>query len=1247
METNTIRSQITPDLDSYADYHLSDNWRPQTEARLFTASPSSSVSENSVESHHDSPSTTQSAETTEQSEEAIVHNICMTPGPITGDSIPDNDPSKLSPVAPCSWTPFWLSTPILIVFSCIFTVLLLATVVLYHLSVLNQGLSTQSPDFYYSWKYGPTAVLVIVNALWTKIDFTIKISMPWKELQDKPESLQQSIHLDYISPILPILILAATAISTGLLNLESTEIAKERTDFHQKSELQLPENWVSAGLSNGLQPVAGYTYVGIHQYGLPAPPGTSEDTIIPAIEVPGATADTLCFKTQATGLRTEFECDALPTHNITVELIGSNTYYFIDVDIGGCAMTNATIAKHQYPQLAVEYGNFAWYPCNTNYSLSIGSEPKRTDTDGRLFVAEAEMKREKGGNAGHENPPKVVNYTAVVCKASYFTGTFEIQGGILVGGPQAGRLSSISATPTQVGSQLQGLSSSKLGQVVLDQIRATILTEMFDDWTFPALLSLIGQQPYLAYLQPELLSTTASRILSGVATQLLHDLAVQPASLNITGQTTKREHRLKVSKHSTIILSIIFGALVILPLFLLRFRAPHNLAVAPDSIAAMAFAIASHPILGKESIQQRHLAASEKKRKGSPKKTNSHFFRGHSSTKPMKQPPASLPADNDGSEPSYWWRPIASKNWFFAVTVAFSLSLIAILETLQHLSAKQSGIVKLSQSNTPIYTTYAPTALALTIAALYSSLVFATSLLTPYTTLSHGKANTTQALSFSCLGKLFPHAIYSAYKSRHYAIIMAMLGSFFGGFLTIIASGLFTTLDTVQLTNSSLMQSETFNFSSAESLYRNEVINLASLIEYKKMTFPRWTYQNLAIGKLIQGNSTQTYSHATSLSITVPAVRPRLNCSSVVISKWKVSAPNDRFSDDPIDDGHINLILDPNLKAHDWCEEPLLDSMPDNLFLPEDYHVPVNGEVTYIGSTQAHTYPMPTCPNVFLTPGTARVSRSVSDGNQTTHNVQLDLGTLVCYSNFEKLNVTLTFTLPNFELDSSHPPLIDESSVEVLLNEEGSPRFHVGLLGAVSELDRMTNYDDTMKGETSLPILKDAFLRTIMYGRNNRTIEELAGENNTANLLAAANGVYGRYVAQLLSQESRTNAASLIVYEGTIESNGGKSLHQNTTSKLILQILLAIMIICAISSKLLMPTTKVLLHNPCSIYGVTSLLISGSVLSRRLDLSAEHRNHDPKTILKDLFGGDLYTLKWWTSDSEQRHYGIDVDNTGD
>lgn len=116
------------------------------------------------------------------------------------------------------WNPFWLSPTILISLSSLLTLLSAATIVLWRLSVQDHGFELLTTN-HYAWTYGPTAVLTIIMSIWTQIAYCAKLLQPWQELKRGPTSAEQSVLLDYISPILPINLWKAGRLSHAVVLL--------------------------------------------------------------------------------------------------------------------------------------------------------------------------------------------------------------------------------------------------------------------------------------------------------------------------------------------------------------------------------------------------------------------------------------------------------------------------------------------------------------------------------------------------------------------------------------------------------------------------------------------------------------------------------------------------------------------------------------------------------------------------------------------------------------------------------------------------------------------------------------------------------------------------------------------------------------------------------------------------------------------------------------------------------------------
>lgn len=99
-----------------------------------------------------------------------------------------------------SWQPIWLRKTTLFAFLVLFISLAMSLILIRHLAARDQGLPMSISDNYYSWMYGPTAVLVVVVGLWRRVNYCVMVNQPWQELFKGPQAAEKAILLDYLSP---------------------------------------------------------------------------------------------------------------------------------------------------------------------------------------------------------------------------------------------------------------------------------------------------------------------------------------------------------------------------------------------------------------------------------------------------------------------------------------------------------------------------------------------------------------------------------------------------------------------------------------------------------------------------------------------------------------------------------------------------------------------------------------------------------------------------------------------------------------------------------------------------------------------------------------------------------------------------------------------------------------------------------------------------------------------------------------
>jgi hypothetical protein len=999
------------------------------------------------------------------------------------------------------------------------------------------------------------------------------------------------------------------------------------------------------------------------------PSGTSEDVVIPTIEVANHSSDILDYTTHTEGLKIKFECQAPSVTNVTrvypTPLDQSDIWdlaFTAVVETPGCVVTNVPVAfrpglrpldlkDHAIAKATQDYSTkFWWYTCNNGSGFRNGETryaPTNESATGlRLLAAVADLTFSPfNEDLGRYEDAELNKLTVTVCKPSYFISLFDVGKPDPVDGSAQAKLSANLNVPRK---QLSGLPDSALGAAVFNVIFESVLsTYSFEASLFSLLRSKNHQSPVSAFLDSDLLIKTSSEVLQGVAAQFLRLVAVQPSAKNLTGQITCREERLKVTTYSMGFICGFCGLLVIISLALIFIRPCSTIPMVPDSIASMAYILASDTVFKKTLIHQQlssRLPGSQWR--GKAPCLNSGFSRkssdvpGSSNSSKTEEYELACPSiQNEDSGTTSWWHPMASSNWFFALATGLPLSIIATLQILQHFSQMNNGLIDLQTISTPVLSTYIPVIIALGISGLYSSTEFIVVLFTPFVTLKRSDAITFRALNFSPFGKLLPQTLYLSFKSRHYAAMLAILASLVGSFLNIVTSGLYTTIDSPRYLHVPVTQTDTFN-----STMNNDKFDLAfevsSLIEFRGMQFPKWTYEELVFNGWSKPSlPLDVEGQAKHLTAVVPAIRPRLNCTEVVNTKW-ISGQG----------------LTATLVVRDWCDALPTANISRTVLHQGYYSTFRRGQEEYVGrvdNTASVFYSLfrdnkdHGCPTISVTLGLVRAPNNTLRKNGTEHDAELDVTLLLCHQLIEQVNTELSLRLPGLVLDEGRPPVPDESSVKLLVNPNGSSKFphEMGNL-----IDRISSAAPTVFQEASGNVTAadtNPVILTLTHGRSGRPIEELAGKKNARNLANALNAVYGRYMAQALSMTMRiqndANTLSPEAYDGVVELDGPKRLYQNNTSKLVIQIMLGVMIICAVAVKLLLPTREVLLHNPCSIHGITSMLIDGSLVSKETVSSAQNWKGNSKDLLERVYGGKTYTLKWWTSRDGKKWYGIDVD----
>ncbi|KAM5353963.1 hypothetical protein ACJ41O_000613 [Fusarium nematophilum] len=917
------------------------------------------------------------------------------------------------------WTPIWLSKTVLVIFALVFACMMLATGLLYHFSEENNGISTQKESNHYGWKYGPTALLVVVAALWRQVDHQNKMLMPWKELQQGPSPTEKSLLLDYVSPILPtalwgaiksrhwavvlsitghLLILGTTIFSTGLLILESTEVTRKSSDFSLKGEFQI-DNPRDKYLAYKVGPAAAQLYYGIHFQGLHFPPGTSEDFIVPELQLPDGSSD-LNYTLTTDGIQVGLDCEILPITNGTQahmpwrSILGS--FIVADISAPGCDIKGVTIGVgpdhyyyHQENATQNYQGLFEVYPCNVDFNFATdyimdndtATREMLADVyaDQRVVMSVADL-RISPYNVTRSNPDYfyVKEVKVALCKPSYNLQKFDVQTSSLINGSAQAVMSSAAKGAPK---RLPGWPDGALAMGVRTAARMFYLGPGGEDYalsqevpTFFQLMSMKnGNTSVSAFLDEDLLVETGTNVFKGIATQILRQITLQPTDKKVTGEITYVEDRLHVKALSTGFMCGFLALLALLAIGMLFARPRDVIPHEPGSIAATATILAAS-----HSLRDALMDMGHKRRSQIRKRLQGLSFR--SVVVPGPEPTFMVEPVADNKEyisvrrtstetPTVsWWWPIAGTSWFLCLAMILPLLLIAALEIIQHVSDANSGFIDIGPSDSIVLATYIPAAVVLGVASMYAAIEFNLAVFAPFHALKQGRATAQRSIGLNLVGKLLPHAAYSSLKFRHFAVFVALIANFVGSFLTIIISGLYSAVDVPHVQEATIQQTDMFDFNNVDlSLNDNQAAAIDSLIEYLDLDYPKWTHEGLVFNHFEPPQvDVKNASAEAPLNINVPAIRAKLNCTPVIEDRVITSVVDEQdnyfmqakpgqngfFSPIPF---YMQVGLNTTLDFSKWCDTPPTDNATSASWM-QFFIVPNDTVPAYVGKASVMSW---------------------------------------------------------------------------------------------------------------------------------------------------------------------------------------------------------------------------------------------------------------------------------------------------
>jgi hypothetical protein len=545
-----------------------------------------------------------------------------------------------------------------------------------------------------------------------------------------------------------------------------------------------------------------------------------------------------------------------------------------------------------------------------------------------------------------------------------------------------------------------------------------------------------------------------------------------------------------------------------------------------------------------------------------------------------------------------YWKPLMI-TWYVRVALLVApLAIIITLETLLRLSHRDSGLCDILQNKqTQLGATVVPAIVMALTKLLYSGYDFNVRILDPYVQLHNRSATAKSSVLNKTIYTWKTDAFWSAFMNKRYAVGASTLSVTIAAFLTIAASGLFTTTPMSRSMSLEVTQLDQISFPGNESVYAYDseaIVRKARLVAYEEIGNSNWTYGQYALPTITPPSSGSNTINTTSMDLEIPVHRGFLNCTIVPSEQITLNYT----SSDTV------LVRWPDLVGCTTIVVPTFDG--------DQEMQPMYGMTN--GSFGRWS------PVSFVNPD--RDGCPVSWGIYGTWLGQsaAELNVVQCWSSVQEVQASVRLSMPGQRIVSL--ATIEATSRDIITG----PRSNMALERLFPK-----KYSEPVDGPFSI------FIR----GETPGTFDhQLLHRENFNKLNERIQKVFGLVAAELFSSLHRNT--TLVDVNPVIKATATYSvmrLIQNEISTRILQALLVSMVICALVSLFTVRLSKILPKNPCSIAAQASL-VAGSEMMSRLPPEAQWMDDKEFDV---LFKGEKYAMGWSVDRDGNERFGVDID----
>ncbi|KAI1757894.1 hypothetical protein F4782DRAFT_544286 [Xylaria castorea] len=1217
-----------------------------------------SVNEDSLSSHHDTPS-----------------------------------PRPESSMPTSSWKSIYLDWKVLLCFSALFGSTLIAIEVVAAISSQGHGLANGQYQLHYLWKYGTAAVFTLYATLWARVEYNAKTIAPWLQLSSGPKDADRTVLLDYISPfptttvfqalrykdfyvmaavLVTIILRVLIVLSTSLITLVPVRIELHEVPVKLQHTFRTTvlEGWpLPESAFNPPDSVKAQVYMGLINGEHPYPVGLTESLAYQDFTMDLKGAESLTVAVDAfSGM---LECKEsnhirlLPGTRIT-----SSSYYSQTVETENCTyFLNFTFPEHS--SRTQYYGRVLLSSCDENAmgndtSFYLPPENKRNFT---LQILTMEITHDQEPSISNDTNqsglitrvmerscyPSFVIKNVSVARSTGQNDSLSVTkqqprllpktnpwGGFADleqllnhncdhGGCIFERLSGYCESSCDLNATAVSNNGTQDESIVLDGFLALALKKNLE--ISPA--SVAEQFFNLTYIDENVDRLFVSY--GAYLGYLLFKDQTKGATANATAIV--KSDRLLVTPTVAHVMTGLLGLCLILSLVTIALLPKRDILLPrPTTIMDMAVLTQqSQPFM--QSL--RGLGSSSEKDMQSQIRSRSYKLNLVRAAELESKQVFSIQVDSESSaehhssrisgdqKPSKTRHPLVLHPVTRLILALLVVTIIVTLEVTLRRSDYAQGLMDVRSKDYVQYGwMFLPAIILSLISLYYGSVEFQARLLAPYQNLSSG-APSRVTLFLDLRDKLSVTALVTAIRVRQFAVATAILAAFTSSFLTIASASLFSVQE-VSADNdpTQLVPQDVLNYTELwTTRSSNSTFLLAADLDYPAFTFQNLVYPSLRWNESMDDTSSNS-AHDRYIEANIPAARASLNCT--VITRPHLEATLGAFPGNYGEaDRHYIHIKFPDTNC--TGPEGNFRIQIDESFTARDFYfgIALPGSSLLFLDDFIPDDNIPEDPSNFI--GCASYLYAWGKISNWTGN-DLSVTGMGCDEQMQEVGTKLTLFGPDLEIRRDHPPQLDNSSAHaVTYAPKGcSDSWMKDCDNALQYL-----YMDLQDVLTSEAL--DCFFSALTFPGGLLALDQsLLGNESMAQSVADAVMFQHQVLrGQAFSAAGRTpvNTPDIRSAIVSVSDSSGFSFPANvsdtthTTSRIIqdalatriLEALLGAVLVLSCLSWIASPNTNILPRNPVSIASVAAWLADGDVIDLLPHNFHEMTKSDGKALFDDKY----------------------------